>query len=86
VIFGQFGHYRKTAIIFTLKTLGKNEGFSERNEIVNLNKSLDADIDRMTDEEIRAEIKRLTYIFENSDKPLLIMVENEEQKKLIEKI
>lgn len=75
-----------TAIIFTLKTIGKDEGFSERAEIVNLNKNIDADIDRMTDEEIRAEIKRLSYIFENIDKPLIITVENEEQKRIIEKL
>jgi len=73
-----------TAIIFTLKTLGKDEGFSERNEIVNLNKSLDAEIENLTDEQIKAEIKRLRLFFDNKDKPLIITVENENIKQLIE--
>jgi hypothetical protein len=75
-----------TAIIFTLKTLGKDEGFSERNEIINLNKSLDAEIENLTDEQIKAEIKRLRLYFDNRDKPLVITVENDEQKRLLEQI
>jgi hypothetical protein len=75
-----------TAIIFTLKTLGKDEGFSERNEIINLNKSLDAEIENLTDEQIKAEIKRLRLYFDNKDKPLIITVENDEQKRLLEQI
>ena len=72
-----------TAIIFALKTLGKNEGFSEKTEIVNYNKDLDR-VANMTDEELRAEIERLSDEILECDEPLKIVVESEEQKKMIE--